>query len=415
MAESSIFQYLKPYCVQVAQEPTLKSMSELKDVLQLVAKDAFKEENMVKYVLFPLKLTIQRIKSTNEKLLLMTLECICLIFSFHNLVSEQLFLEVFDICCVLLSSKKQSVGKEMLADISEEVKMEIVRLMNNLLIRSNNHVSLLLYSKPILPRLGHAVSLILVLSEFEKDKDLRLESNRCLQHLALKHKDISEDESQIVSDTFCSFIPGITMSLSRILLDASNIGQNVFASVIDTLKDFILLVMADCRFSFLKEGRSNEDIALKLKTFSNVKQKTEQQVHSDTSEGKSIIINRDKIWMENTASNISVLIRRFATRAAYHSSPKVRLAIISFAESLLKECAISMNASVPDLIEVLAGMQHDEYDVISSEARRAIECCRVAVEKGVSSYKAADIILCFFSSIKVGKTYVYPVFKLCQK
>ena len=381
MAESSAFQHLKPYCIRVAQGPTVNNMSELKDVLQLITKDVFNEEGMVQYVFFPLKLTIQRIKHTDERLLLETLDCICLILPHNTLKSQQLFLEIFDICCALLSSKKHSVGREMLAEISEELKMKIVSLMKILLISSQKSVLLFLCSQAILPRLGHAISLLLALSEFEKDRELRLESTRCLRYLALKHVAKSDGELQLVSDAYCSFIPGITMSFSRILLDTSNIGQNVLTLVIESMKYFILLVMADARFSFPKEGSSIEEIAVKLEALSNLGQKTKPAL-SEKCDERSICIKRDKAWVEKTASNINILIGRFAPRAAYHSSPKVRSAMISFAELILKECAISMNASVPILIEILAGMQHDDYDAICDEARRAIDCCRVALHKG---------------------------------
>ena len=384
MAESDAFHYLKPLCVELAQKPTYKSISELQNALQLVPKDVFKEENMVKYIFFPLKLTVQRISRQNEKLLIKALECICFIFSSNNLKSEQLFLEVFDICCVLLSSRKQAVGREMLAEIAEELKMRIVILMNILLVNSIKIVLLCLFSKPVLPRLGHAISLLLALSEFEKDREVRLESIQCLQHLTLKHKNVSTAESQQISDTYCSFIPGISMSLSRILTDTSNTGQNIVTSVVETLQEFIQLVMGDSKFSFLQQSVSQKDIASKLKAFSNIEAGNKAAGSTSTSNERKITIERDRTWMEKTASNLSVLIDRFAQRVAYHSSPKVRLATISLAESLLRDCSESMASSVQRLVEVLAGMQHDDYEIVSDAAKKALEGCRVALNKGRS-------------------------------
>ena len=406
-----MFQRLKPYCIQVAQKPTLENISDLKATLQLVTKVVFIEESMVQYVLFPLKLTIQRIKHSNEKISLAALDCICLLFSHHNIGSEPLLLEIFNICCVLLSSQKQTVGKEMLASISEELKIKIVNLMNILLLGSTTSALLCLYSEPVLPRLGHAVSILLCLSEFEKDRELRLVSNECLQNLTLKHKSLNNHELQLISDAYCAFIPGITMAFSRILLDSSNTGQAVFASVIETLKDFIVLVMEDCRFSFLQQSKSMEEIAVELKMLPYKGQKSKLPENSEIDDEKSFTVKRDKKWLEKTASNISILIRKFVSRAAHHSSSKVRLATVSFAESLLGKCGISMDASVPTLIEILAGMQHDEYGVVSMAARRAIEYCRLVLDVGLCVIFLCYLFLHLFllapnSFLQFGKFYV---------
>ena len=415
MAESRVFQRIKPYCIQVAQKPTLEHILDLKATLQLVNKIVFKEESLVQYVLFPLKLTIQRIKHSNEKILLVVLDCICLLFSHHNTDSEQLLLEIFDICCILLSSQKQSVGKEMVARISDELKIKIVNLMNILLLGSNTPTLISLYSEPVLPRLGHAVSILLCLSEFEKERELRLASNECLQNLTLKHKSVNDLELQLISDAYCSFIPGISMAFSRILLDSSNTGHAVFASVIETLKDFIVLVMGDCRFTFLQQSKSMEEIAMDFKLLQYKDQQSKLPENVEIHDEKSFTIKRDKKWLEKTASNISILIRKFASRAAHHSSPKVRSATVSFAKSLLVKCGTSMDASVPTLIEILAGMQHDEYDIVSMEAKRAIECCRAVLDKGLFEAFLCYVFLELFLLVSNSSFFYTQIIKIKHK
>lgn len=383
MTEADAFQYLKPYCIEVAQNPTAKSLQELQNALRLVERKVFREESMVNYVLFPLTMTIKRIKNSNEKILIKTIESISLLFSFSNVKSKQLFLEIFDICCVLLSSQKQSVGKKMVAEISEELKIKIVELISILLKNSSKAAALCLYTEQILPRLGHAISLLLVMLEFEKERELRLGAIKCLQLLFLKHQSNNQSETQLISDMNCSFIPGITLSLSRVLLDASNIGQNVLATAVEALKDVILLVMADARFSFLKKDVHSEDLLQRLKNFSVDKSKSQEAESHKEQDKRSIRVQRGKLWMEKTASKIDILIEKVLPRIAYHSSSKVRLSTISLAESLLKDCSTSMALSAPRLIEILAGMQHDEYDTLSQKAAEAIESSRHIFQKGM--------------------------------
>lgn len=381
--EAGAFQKLKPFCVEVAQSPNLKNLCQLQNALDSVDKEAFHADNILRYVLFPLKMTIERIKYTNEKLLIKTLECACSLFTHSSVKSGELLLEVFDLCCMLLSSKKEAIGREMLAVISEEVKIKITVLLNVVLQNASKDAILCLFSRTALPRLGHAISLFLVLSELEKDRELRLESIKCLQHLSCKYRHMNAGESQHISDAYCSFIPGITLTFSRILMDTSNMGQNIFISVAEALKDIITLVMADSKFHFLKQSISRANVAQKLKSLSKFQVTDKEAERPKRSDVKNLIVERDKSWMESTAKNLSVLINRVTPRLAYHSSAKVRLSAISFAKSLLNECSISMAISAPSLIEILAGMQHDDYYDVSQEAINAIEECRLVFQQGM--------------------------------
>ena len=386
MAAADIFRFLKPYCVEIAKNPNLKSINKLQNALHKTEKAAFNEQSMLEYLLFPLKLTIQRTDPKNEKLLIKTLSCIIFIFKSSEISNEQLFMDFFDTCCLLLSSRNQSTGKDMLATISEEFKSVIVTLLMTLVDHANETVIISLFSKAVLPRLGHAVSLLLALSEFEKDRDLRVSSLECLKSLACLKKLVAISQKQHISDVYCSFLPGISLTASRILSDNSNLGQRVVTAVIGTWRTFLCLVMKDCRFEFLKGNKMEEDVAEKIRDLQSkvnpvdFAKSTEKIESEERTEKRELGVHRDRAWMEATSSKLKLLIDKVAPRISNHSNVKVRLAAVSFAKSVITDCGKSMVVCLPRLIEMLAGMQQDEFLDVWKAALDAIDAARNSFE-----------------------------------
>ena len=379
------FCYLKPLCIQVAQQPTVRSLNNLREGLQSVERSLLNEKGMAEYIIFPLKLTIQRIDRKNEKLLIKTLECMAFVFELVVMKSELLFMEMFDIFCVLLSSMKQPNGKEMIALISEEVKLSITVCMTNLLQNSCKSVLICLFNKGMLPRLGHAVSLLLALLEYEVERNLRLKALECLGNLTLKHKTLSEPELQLIGDVFCSFIPGISLSFSRTLTDQVNVGQNLVAAITEAFKDFVTLVMSDSKFSLAKSAEVKNSLLQRMHEIQQNNSLEKKTSHSPRVERQSndIMVQRNNDWMKETSSKLQILIEKVIHRVACDSSFKVRQAAVVFAETIILECRISMRSCTPVLLEILVSMQNDEHEKVSTEVDKAIKKVQSIIEKGM--------------------------------
>ena len=379
------FCYLKPLCIQVAQQPTVRSLNNLRGGLQSVERSLLNEKGMAEYIIFPLKLTIQRIDRKNEKLLIKTLECMAFVFELVVMKSELLFMEMFDIFCVLLSSMKQPNGKEMIALISEEVKLSITVCMTNLLQNSCKSVLICLFNKGMLPRLGHAVSLLLALLEYEVERNLRLKALECLGNITLKHKTLSEPELQMIGDVFCSFIPGISLSFSRILTDQVNVGQNLVSAITEAFKDFVTLVMSDSKFSFAKSAEVKNSLLQRMHEIQQNNSLEKETSHTPTVERQinDIMVQRNDDWMKETSSKLQILIEKVIHRVACDSSFKVRQAAVVFAETIILECRISMRSCTPVLLEILVSMQNDEHEKVSTEVDKAIKKVQSIIEKGM--------------------------------
>ena len=101
--EAKLFNDLRPICVGIAREPTSCSLQALRDYMQSNNTTDF--SMLVEYILFPLQATVKR-KDTSMMMKIQAIGCMCVLLSRTALTRFDIFREVFQHICVLLSSKE---------------------------------------------------------------------------------------------------------------------------------------------------------------------------------------------------------------------------------------------------------------------------------------------------------------------
>eukprot|EP00794_Sanderia_malayensis_P005518 gene5518-6203_t len=396
---SNAFRFIQPYCNGVAKSPSVESISLLQNALSRLEQSTFAERSMMEYVIFPLKLTLQRSKNVKESVVIKCLECMTMIFGKVLLKNENLFIDVMDTCCMLLRSKDLSAasGQGILESSSEELKSSIINLLYRVIKQSHADTFCMLYSEKNLPRLGHTISLLLALFEFEKDKNIRLKCLECLKQLIGNYKDLSFKQKKISSEVFCSFIPGISISLSRVVFNDPKIGQQLLLAIIETWKVFLILVMKDSNFKCLEKCSEENNVLNKLNELklnckdNNVKVTVEDGVNPSSNtydEKQKLIITRDKTWIKSTQSKLNIILVKFLPLICQNEHVKVRLAAVDFTKTIMQNCAISMSESLPIAVEVLAGLLNDECEEVSKQAVGILQLGQTVFSQGNQSLKS---------------------------
>ena len=108
---SEMFRDLRPICVEIAREPTSYRIEALREYLR--SNDASNLSMLIEYIHFPLQATVTR-KNTSMRLKIQAIDCICVLFSRTGLTRFDMFREIFQHICFMLSSKETGkVSKDL--------------------------------------------------------------------------------------------------------------------------------------------------------------------------------------------------------------------------------------------------------------------------------------------------------------
>ena len=389
------FRELRPLCVRLSREPSQQNIKHLEDKLRTV--DPVHLNQLLEYVLFPLKFILQN-ENTPSGVKESVVGCIEILVRRGNVAQLTTLEDVFN-CLSMLLSCRESPGR--IATISEELKLCIVDCLTGLIENTSVEVKGAFYSSRYLPVLGHAVSLVLALSEREKGKSLQLAAIRCLSALACcgGNKDSEQSSGKTISApnsneealentvrdrvayAFASFIPGISMALCRIITGDPKQGYAVLTAGIDVWGEITSLVMNDKQMP--SHPSSSKDVisqltsvVLKGKTQDSKDVKCKKELHSPVSSNhcdkvKSLTVNRTIGWFEDTASKLKILIERLDS-IALHPHWKVRLSLAKFSDKILANCSESLQACSSALVDLLVGLSRDEYLQVSSFSKVAL-------------------------------------------
>ena len=390
---SHIFQRLRPTCVKLSKEPTRSGLQELRiafDEVESSSLAQFKE-----YLLFPLQLTLQRNGVSNE-LKQDAVDCIKVLLEKVEIDKLDVFEGLFNLLTVSLSAKE--AGK--VADVSEELKLSIISCLNCLLDKSGLVIRSVIYRDRHLPSLGHAVSLLLTVAEHEKARKLQIAALSCLRKISFcdsqsscdlkdsdeKHQDEQpEDDEMLVSvrdiaaSSMASFLPGMSLTLARIICGDPSQGHVIISSSIDTFGDLVSMVMND---KYVDEFDYSEDDILstlsaltKLQTRNEVKENQEKVEVNERKQPtkKSLKVSINKQWFDATAGKLQVLIEKLTSASIGHSNWKVHVSVVKLCEKILSNCTKSMAKSTSLLVDVLVGFLEDEYSQVSEESKAVLE------------------------------------------
>ena len=382
---SESFKEIRPLCIKVSKEPSPKNIRELECKLRYL--DTTHLTQLVEYVLFPLKLTLQN-ANMNSQVKELVVRCLDTLFTRAYVCQLGTFEEMFKYLCMLLSSR--DVGPGQVADLPEELKLVIVDCLSRLIQSSNLNVKGAFFSPRCLPIIGHAVSILLALSEKEKARNLKLSALRCLGNLACynsgKCSEQDKDREALgsaikdsIAMIFASFIPGISTCLCRIVTGDDKQGHVILSQAIDVWGEILLLVMND---HYLPNKSENSDdvisqlASLAVKAQFSGMQKTEEtgacnSIPENTDKLQSLKVSRTIDWFNETALKLKIILERLKLICT-NPNWKVRLSLARFCDKLLTNCLNSMQACVPGMVDLLVGLTEDDYENVASFSRTAL-------------------------------------------
>ncbi|XP_035697320.1 TELO2-interacting protein 1 homolog [Branchiostoma floridae] len=352
MTESTkeAFRRLRPCCVQLTKQQTVQNVSELRKLLEETAEEDVQQ--LQEYALFPLRIVLKQKQRLHERLTQAVLECMTHVFQHTQVHHWDMLEDTFTQLCVLLSSPSNN---GQVADLSEEVKLAVVTTLKSLLLAADSSLLVSLYSVKYLPLIGHAVSVLLALAEQEGARKLRLETMECLMVLAGCHsgcEHLTPSLERQIADSFASFLPGITMTLCRVIMGDAKQGHAVTVCATEAWSSIVTMVMSDSSVGDSQSQQSMEscDVSERL---------------------RSLQVRRTEDWCNSTADKLKVLVQRIAG-AVSHPNWRVRLALVEFAHRLLSRCNKTLQCCTAPLLQLLVSQVGDDYPQVSDRCTQVL-------------------------------------------
>ncbi|KAM4649696.1 TELO2-interacting protein 1 homolog isoform 2-T2 [Amazona ochrocephala] len=360
------FGALRPACVQLTRVQTAENVCRLAARLAAVSGPALQE--LQEYVLFPLRFALRAPGPRRERVVESAVRCITSVLAATAVRRPELLQELLSELCACLSPGP--------AAPAEDVKLAVIEALRTLLHSASGDVILCLYQPRTLPLLGCAVSLLLRLAERERAKQLKVSALNCLQVLVLQcecqeHQPLGDDEAQRCGDLFASFLPGISISLSRVVTGDIKQGHKPAVAAIRLFYLIVGLVMADAQL--VRVPKSKEKLPEKQSRISE------------------LIIHRGPDWSKSTAENLSVLLSKMVEFSSVHPHWKVRLELVELVHHLLRNCSRSLASSFTHLLKALVGLVNDESSEVQSRCNEVLQ--GIAEQRIIAQSRAlADVL-----------------------
>ncbi|XP_010148815.1 PREDICTED: TELO2-interacting protein 1 homolog, partial [Eurypyga helias] len=358
-------------CVQLMRVQTVANVARLQAQLDAVSPSALQE--LQEYVLFPLRFALRVPGRTQERLVQSAVQCISAVLATTCVRKQELLRELFAELCACLSPH---AGSAKLGSRSEEVKLAVIQALHTLLHSAYGDVLLSLYQPTTLPLLGFAVSLLLGLAEREKAKQVKISALKCLQVLVLQcdcqeHPHLDEDEAQQCGDLFAAFLPGISITLSRVVTGDIKQGHRPTVSAIRLFYQIVGLVMADEQLARVP--------------------KSKEKLPVEQSKIPELVIHRGPEWSQSTAQKLCLLLHKLVEFSSVHPHWKVRLELVELVHHLLRSCSQSLVDSFSDLLKAVVGLVNDENSEVQSRCNEVLR--GIAEQRIVAQSRAlADVL-----------------------
>uniref|UniRef100_A0A8D0HVW3 TELO2 interacting protein 1 n=1 Tax=Sphenodon punctatus TaxID=8508 RepID=A0A8D0HVW3_SPHPU len=366
------FGVLRPICVQLTKVQTVENVERLQSQLRTVGDSALQE--LQEYVLFPLRFALKTPGPKRESVVQSVVQCITSILSTTCVKKPDLLQELFSELCVCLTSPSHP---QQPAPQSEELKLAVIEALHALMHSAYGDIILTLYQPSTLPHLGFAVSLLLALAEQEKAKQIKISALKCLQALILvcdcqeHHKFLNEDEMRQCGDLFASFLPGISLALSRVITGDLKQGHMIVVLAIRLFSRTVGLVMADEQLARIPRDREKPAV--------------------EQGRISQLLIHRGPDWATSTAEKLSILIKKIVEFVSVHPHWKVRTELVELVQQLMLKCSRSLVESVGHLLKALVGLVSDENPKVQSQCKEVLKS--IAERRTVAENRALVDIL----------------------
>ncbi|XP_067163823.1 TELO2-interacting protein 1 homolog isoform X3 [Apteryx mantelli] len=365
------FGALRPVCVQLTKAQTWENVAQLQARLGAVSAPALQE--LQEYVLFPLRFALKVPGPKQERLVQSVVQCISSVLAATCVKKQELLQELFSELCTCLSPPS-ALNKPAL--LSEELKLAVIQALHTLMHSAYGDVILSLYQPSTLPLLGFAVSLLLGLAEQEKAKQIKISALKCLQVLILQcdcqeHRHLDEDGAQQCGDLFASFLPGVSITLSRVITGDIKQGHTITVSAIRLFYQIVGLVMSDEQLSRVPKNK--------------------EKLSVEQSRISELMIHRGPDWSKSTAEKLTLLMHKIVESSSVHPHWKVKLELVELVHHLMKNCRQSLVDSFSHLLKALVGLVNDENSEVQNRCNEVLQS--IAEQRIVAENRAlADVL-----------------------
>ncbi|KAL3227965.1 hypothetical protein MRX96_003898 [Rhipicephalus microplus] len=316
----------------------------------LDASDAFREVKPLElheYLLMPLMLVLK--KEKRETLVAETVASIRVVLEKTRVNDESLFSDIFLQLLFVVSTVKENL---QVSSTSEEVKLEVCNALKSLMNCALPRVLLHMYSLDFRLCLSHAVTILLLLAEKERNRKLQIAAMECLGTLACNTvNDVFKSAAlfEKAGNAFAGFFPGISIALTRVILDAENRSQKVSAVAFKTWGHVIHICLGDAYL----EALCPDDEEAKQKT-------------------KMPVVCRNEEWAKSTAEKLCILVDKVLPSLAT-CEDRVKLAALEWARTLLLRCSRSLEVLAPTILQMVLALSADDSEGVSIQSRSVLD------------------------------------------
>ncbi|XP_071968182.1 TELO2-interacting protein 1 homolog isoform X2 [Engystomops pustulosus] len=333
------FEGLRPFCVQLTMDQTVQNVNNLRT--QISSTDVTALQDLLDYILFPLRFSLKTSGPKKPGLVQAVLECITYVLSVANLKSSVSLQEMFTELCSCLPP-------DPLQTVPEELKLALVLAVQSLLRSSGADMLSVLYKPSMLPEMGFSITLLLRLVELEKSREIRLEALNCLEKLLMPN--LKPNTS--LGTLFASFLPGVCTVLTRVICGDPKQGYKVTAGAVRLWAGAVSIVMSDESLSQVPE---------KKPVYPGLSGRVAE-----------LMVHRNKTWVKHSASRLLVHLEKITDRCTADRHWKVRLALVDLAQLLHTRCWSSLSVAAGNLLQILVGHISDDRPEVKARAREVL-------------------------------------------
>lgn len=351
LGTSEALHEVKPLCIQLLKNQSKENVIILRRALEQLSDDACQE--LHQYLLLPLTLVLKK-ENKCDALVIETIATIRFVLEKTCVNDEKLFSDIFLQLLIVVTTVKDSL---QVSATSEELKIEFCSALKTLIESALPRVLLQLYDVDFRLRLSHAVTILILLAEKERNRHLQVTSMECLAALACNNiNDFFKSAIlfQKVGDTFASFFPGISRALTRVILNTENRSQNVTLHALRTWGHITHMVLGD---AYLEATRPDDEVA---------------KITEKSPSEQVPIISRSEEWAKLTAKKLIILVDKVLPNLP-QCGERVKLAALDWARTLLLQCSRSLEILAPSILQMVLSLCADDSERVSSQSHLVLD------------------------------------------
>nr|CAD7258809.1 unnamed protein product [Timema shepardi] len=313
---------LKPVCDDVAHQPSIKNIQNLKDLVQRLPSSTL--QHLQEYTLFPMQLQLNNAKLGSEIKVELINGIRHVVEKTEILHLEQLFkLYVFVFLQIFDPSQPS-----MVASVSEELKLSVVQCATQVLRSTTANVLDQMYQKENVPKLGQGIYICMQLLQTERLKALRL---ACVDNILVT--------CQVEDDT--------------------NFNDIVFRKQVG---DLITLVVPGIIGGLCKVATGDYKVGHRL-------------IQPNSKEGMEILLNsqeqRSPKWLKASARKL-LAQTQVIVRVQHSDHWRVRLELVQMCDHVLTHCSWNLSPALLPLLEVVVIGAEDDDDRVATTSKEVL-------------------------------------------